>query len=211
MGEKEWPVERVIEARGSAEHRSYFVQWKGDLEPSKKRTWIPASWCSCKRLLSEFWERKGLCPDTGTLPEAPNPMQDKTKGFVDRCTRCNQFFSRPQDVKGHQTKSKNVGGCKMPPLNRAWTLAESVLKRLRRKQAQEKFDHVVVEGAVIENVLGFTYVGTNLEADGRPEQDVKIRMALARKQFEIGIDIDDSSETSENQHQFQYNLIVNSE
>ena len=26
-------------------------------------------------------------------------------------------------------------------------------------------------------------MGTNLEADGRSEQDVKIRMALARKQF----------------------------
>jgi hypothetical protein len=71
----------------------------------------------------------------------------------------------------------------MPPLNQAGTLVESVLKRLRRKQAQEKFDHVVVEGAIIEIVLGFTYVGTNPEADGRSEQDVKIRMALARKQF----------------------------
>ena len=77
----------------------------------------------------------------------------------------------------------------MPPLNRAGTLDESALKRLRRKQAQEKFDHVVVEGAIIENVLGFTYVGTNLEADGRSEQDVKIMMALARKQFGLFMNI----------------------
>ena len=114
-------------------------------------------------------------------------MLDKTQGLVDRCACCNQFFKRDQDVKTHQTKSKQNGGCKMPPLNRSGTLAETALERLRRKQAQEEFDHVVVEGAIIENVLGmvlgFTYVGTNLEADGRSEQDVKIRMALARKQF----------------------------
>ena len=40
------------------------------------------------------------------------------------------------------------------------------LKRLRRKQKQEEFGCVVVDGVPIENVLGFTYVGTNLEADG---------------------------------------------
>ena len=60
---------------------------------------------------------------------------------------------------------------------------------MRRKKAQEKFDHVVVEGETIENVLGFTYVGTNLEADGSSEQDVKIRMALAKKQFGTFMDI----------------------
>ena len=82
----------------------------------------------------------------------------------------------------------------MPPLNRSGTLAETALMRLRRKQAQEKFDHVVVEGAIIENVLGFTYVRTNLEADGRSEQDVKIRMALAKKQFGSFMDIWQSEE-----------------
>ena len=183
MDEKVHQVERVLEARGTLDQRFYYVQWKGDWEPSQKRTWIPAYWCSCKELLAEFWERKGLCADTDVLPEAPNPMIGKTQGFVNRCPRCNQFFSRAQDVKSHQTKSKNNGGCKMPPLNRAGTLAERALKRLRRKQRQNEFDHVVVEGEVIENVLGFTYVGTNLEADGGSEQDVKIRMALAREQF----------------------------
>ena len=189
MGEKDWPVERVIEARGTVEQRFYFVQWKGDWEPSKKRTWIPASWCNCKTAIAEFWARKGLCPDTDALPEAPNPMLDKTQGFVNRCARCNQFFKRDQDVKTHQTKSKRDGGCKRPPLNRSNTLAEAALKRLRRMKAQEKFDHVVVEGETIENVLGFTYVGTNLEADGSSEQDVKIRMALAKKQFGTFMDI----------------------
>ena len=54
MGEKDWPVERVIEARGTVEQRFYFVQWKGDWEPCKKRTWIPASWCNCKTAIAEF-------------------------------------------------------------------------------------------------------------------------------------------------------------
>ena len=37
------------------------------------------------------------------------------------------------------------------------------------------------------------------------------RVQENKESEEIGIDIDDSSETSENQHEFQYNLIVNSE
>ena len=40
-----------------------------------------------------------------------------------------------------------------------------------------------MEGTEIENVLCFTYLGSNFEADGNCEQDVKIRMAIAKTTF----------------------------
>ena len=40
-----------------------------------------------------------------------------------------------------------------------------------------------MEGTELENVLCFTYLGSNFEADGDCEQDVKIRMAIAKSTF----------------------------
>ena len=53
----------------------------------------------------------------------------------------------------------------------------------RTKEAQLQFDHVHVEGTELENVLCFTYLGSNFEADGDCEQDVKIRMSIAKSTF----------------------------
>ena len=71
----------------------------------------------------------------------------------------------------------------MKPATRSGTLTEKAVKRLRRKEAQTQFDHVSVEGTEIENVVCFTYLGSNFEADGDCEQDVKIRMAIAKTTF----------------------------
>ena len=60
---------------------------------------------------------------------------------------------------------------------------EKVVKRLRRKEAQKHVDHFCMEGTELENVLCFTYLGSNFEADGNCEQDVKIRMAMAKSTF----------------------------
>ena len=38
-------------------------------------------------------------------------------------------------------------------------------------------------GTKLENVLCFTYLGSSFEADGDCEQDVKIRMAIAKSAF----------------------------
>ena len=64
-------------------------------------------------------------------------------------------------------------------------MAEKAITRLRRKEAQKQFDHVCMEGTKLENVLCFTmsYLGSNFEADGDCEQDVKIRMAIAKSTF----------------------------
>ena len=40
-----------------------------------------------------------------------------------------------------------------------------------------------MEGTELENVLCFTYFGSNFEADWDCEQDVKIRMAMAKSTF----------------------------
>ena len=74
-------------------------------------------------------------------------------------------------------------GCKCKPKSKTGTLSEKAVKRLRRKEAQKHFDHVCMEGTELENVLCFTYLGSNFEADGDCEQDVKIRMAIAKSTF----------------------------
>jgi hypothetical protein len=74
--------------------------------------------------------------------------------------------------------------CKCKLKSETGTLAEKAVKRLRRKEAQKHFDHVCMEGTELENVLCFTYFqGSNFEADGDCEQDVKIRMAIAKSTF----------------------------
>ena len=51
------------------------------------------------------------------------------------------------------------------------------------QQRQKDFDHVRIGDHVMENVSSFTYLGSNFEADGNSTQDVKTRMAVAKKQF----------------------------
>ena len=57
-------------------------------------------------------------------------------------------------------------GCKSKPKSKTGTLAEKAVKRLRRKEAQKHFDHVCMEGTELENVLCFTYLGSNLRLMG---------------------------------------------
>ena len=87
-------------------------------------------------------------------------------------------------LKGHHSrKVSDPLGCKNKPKSKSGTLAEKAVKRLRRKAAQKHFDPVCMEGTKLENVLCFTYLGSNFEADGDCEQDVKIRMAIAKSTF----------------------------
>ena len=111
---------------------------------------------------------------------APNPMIGKTQGYTFRCKLCNNFSKTNAALKSHLTKKKTDGGCKQKPIDRSGTLA---VKRLRRQERQKDFDRVKIGDHVLENVLSFTYLGSNFEADGNSTQDVKTRIAVAKKQF----------------------------
>ena len=55
--------------------------------------------------------------------------------------------------------------------------------RLRRKEAQKDLGHVIVKGTKLENVLGYTYLGSEVEADGNTKRAIQVRLAIAMKQF----------------------------
>ena len=57
------------------------------------------------------------------------------------------------------------------------------VKKFRRKQAQAELDHVVFGNKELENVLSFTYLGSEFEADGDSRHAIEIRMTMAKQQF----------------------------
>ena len=82
-----------------------------------------------------------------------------------QCKLCNHFCKTNAALKAHSTKKKTDGGCKQKPIDRSGTQAELAVKRLRRQQRQKDFDHVKIGDHVLENLLSFTYLGSNFEAD----------------------------------------------
>ena len=72
----------------------------------------------------------------------------------------------------------------------------------------EQFDHVCVEGTKLENVLCFTYLGSNFEADSDCEQDAKIRMAIAKSTFGKLVEIWKAEEISLKQKLRLYSAAV---
>ena len=109
--EKDWEVKEAIDARGCPTYRFYMVRWKGYGEDDN--SWIPKLWAEgCAEKVDDFWQKRGLCPDTAALPENPwKPPRGKLKNA--RCKWCCRFYAREQDVKTHLAK-----GCKCKPGSR---------------------------------------------------------------------------------------------
>ena len=55
-------------------------------------------------------------------------------------------------------------------------IAEKAVKRLKQKQAQAELDYVMFGVKELENVLSFTYPGSEFEADGNSKHAIEIRM-----------------------------------
>jgi hypothetical protein len=181
MDKSEYEVEKVLAARGPVEHRFYLLKYKG--YGPEHNEWSPDQWCSCSNKITEFCREIGVAVED-MMPEGPNPLQGEKQGHCYRCIWCNNFYKTSGALKGHHSrKVSDPLGCKNKPKSKSGTLAEKAVKRLRRKEAQKHFDHVCMEGTKLENVLCFTYLGSNFEADGDCEQDVKIRMAIAKSTF----------------------------
>lgn len=182
MSTVRYEVSKVVDSRGPPHQRFYLLHYKG--YGREDRQWVPDEWCKCDRLIEEYWKRLGLSADVDTVPEAPNPLVgDRTYGFTHRCVRCCKFFKTAEALKGHGTRSVAKGGCTRKPQVFSGRLAEKAVMRMWRKQAQEQFEHIKVHGTVLENVLSFTYLGSNFEADGDSRHDMQQRMAMAKKQF----------------------------
>jgi hypothetical protein len=206
MDKSEYEVEKVLAARGPVEHRFYLLKYKGYGPDYNK--WSPDHWCSCSDKITEFCSEIGVAVED-TMPEGPNSLQGEKHDYCYRCVWCNNFYKTSGALKGHQSrKVSDPLGCKHKPKSKTGTLAEKAVKRLRRKEAQMHFDHVCMEGTELENVLCFTYLGSNFEADGDCEQDVKIRMAIAKSTFGKLMEIWKAPEISLKQKLRLYNAAV---
>ena len=95
------------------------------------------------------------------------------------------FGERTRKVPGsarHQCGGGPVpstGRVKPGQLARLRTTADKDTRNQKRKDAQEKLDHVKCEGKDIENVWIFKYLGSRFRADGDQTPDIKARMAAA--------------------------------
>ena len=90
LDSEKYEVNRVLEARGSPEHRFYLVSWKG--YPNSENSWIPALWAEgAQKLVDQFWNNRGLCQETAGIPEAPW-TDGKGKQKLARCFWCCKFY-----------------------------------------------------------------------------------------------------------------------
>ena len=68
-------------------------------------------------------------------------------------------------------------------MSRAGSKAEKVAARLMQEEAQSRLPKVLCEGAALENVLSFRYLGSEIQADGDELLDPVRRMDLAKSAF----------------------------
>ena len=137
------------------------------------------------------------------MPEGPHPLLGERHDHYYRCIWCNNFHKTSGALKGHQSrKVSDPLGCKCKPKSKNGTLSEKAVKRLGRKEAQRHFDHVCMEGTELENL------GSNFEADGDFEQDVKIRRAIAKSAFGKLMEIWEAEEISLKQKLRLYSAVV---
>ena len=132
MDKSEYEVEKVLAARGPAEHRLYLLKYKG-YGPEFNR-WSPDQWCSCSEKITDA---QGLAVED-MMPEGPNPLLGEKHGYRYRCIWCNNFYKTNAALKGHHSsKVPDPGGCKSKPKSKTGTLAEKAVMRLRRKEAKK--------------------------------------------------------------------------
>ena len=160
-------VERILDVRGSPEHRFFFVKWKGwgAEDGSWKHSWDLRQ---AEEAIKDFWKSSGLDPGC-TIPEQPG---------LNRCPCCNKEFKRPQDVKAHATR-----GCPWAEASRVGTRAEKAVKKAKQVKAQEAAGVVMLQDQRLENVFNFGYRGFLFQADGDRTPALEQRMAIARSRF----------------------------
>ena len=172
MSEEEYEVEAIVDARGDPAHRWFKVKWLVDGD-DEQFSWLhKKDLANCKQLEKDFWESSGL--DQRECLEVDGE---------DRCGQCNRVFSRAQDVKAHQTKSKSKGGCQLREGSRAGQLAEKELKRRAQQSVQAAIGRVNLGPDRLQNVFSFKYLGHWYHADGDCEQGVAVRLAIAKVAF----------------------------
>ena len=171
--------------RGPPERRFYEVWWKG--YPQIDTTWEPMRFFkgTGEEAIEDFWAAHHHLNKESTIEVVGEH----------RCPWCNKFFpyfktgektrffKTAGALKSHLTKARGKGGCDSKPASQSDTLAEKAAIRAKRKDKQKERDKVSYGSVDVQAVLSFSYLGTNLQADGDMSYDVKVRMAMAKTRF----------------------------
>ena len=97
-----------------------------------------------------------------------------------KCPDCERPFPTKRGMKLHLKRWCNGGKTK---LSRKGSLADKAVQVSKRKEAEQKKPHVMIEGEQIENVYFFEYLGCKFTADGDSMADIKHRLDIAQAAF----------------------------
>jgi hypothetical protein len=159
-------VGNVIDARGPPEKRFYLVAWKG--YESDPGSWMHSSYLShAEGSVKDFWKAA-----------VPLRTSDVTVPGEHRCTECNQFCARAQDLKRHHTM-----GCPMVGGSRVGSKAERAVGNARQALVQEAAGTVMMGDKRLKMVFNFGYLGFRFQADGDRRPALEQRMAIAKARF----------------------------
>ena len=152
----EYEVETIMDHRGPVTARQYKIRWK-DYTPE-----------------FDTWEPRGnIHPALIKEYELENGVYVHSWRF--RCEVCDLPCSSARGIAIHKAR-KHKGDKEQ---NFTGTLAEEAVTVCKLVQQQSNRPEIYCEGAKLENVFKFKYLGTVFTADSKQKYDIKIRIAKA--------------------------------
>ena len=169
---KEYPVEKILDARGPPIRRFFKIKWKGyPLSKVENENWEPLRHLigTAEDEMRIFWLSR---PDLNNQANISQPNEF-------RCCFCNKFFKRKQDLKTHLTK-----GCRCKPQCTAkGTRTAKAVVRQQKVLQQANRESVSAGNQPLKNVFDFIYLGHMFQADGKGEMSIERRADKAKTIF----------------------------
>lgn len=101
-----------------------------------------------------------------------------------RCPHCDKPCKNERGVKIHQKHCYfNQAGCDQPEQNFYRRKTEKAAKIQKKKEAQKNRPAVKCEGAPLDNIFLFKYLGSVFAADGSHDHDITRRITLTMKRY----------------------------
>ena len=148
-GKPVYELERIVDVRGAPEERFYRIRWAGWGEEDD--SWVNWRQIDALDAVDAFWD--GSEHDRGKavwMPEEENH----------RCKKCCKLFARPQDLKGHQSRKPEKGGCKWSAASRAGTKAEKAVQQGKKAAAHAAAGTVKMGGGRSDTCLHLQVLGS---------------------------------------------------
>ena len=158
---EEYLIDRIADVRGTprSPNQEFFIEWKG--YGREEDRWV---------------KRKFIDPDYVTDYLKANGLYDyEWQG--ERCPCCDLPCKNAFGVRIHLNACRYVASEEQ---NFAGTLADRKVRRNKIAEAQKQLPSVTCQGAELENVFSFKYLGSLFTADGDHSRDVEKRCAMAQ-------------------------------